>query len=176
LCHTRCNHWFRHFRLWQPPTNWQAMPRSRCSRPALLWRPHPHGGCHAAYARKGWSPTAWIPVFWCSTSAPTRSSLRCWPSWVCHRQVGHVVFGAGPRRSARAALEWSGTSLDTVFAQRSNLVNPRFWGMLRDLLRFNALTTRMAQSGTDAQCASRWATFCGAGLQARRFAIGTFCP
>jgi predicted NAD/FAD-binding protein len=49
------------------------------------------------------------------------------------------------------ALEWSGSSLDTVFAQRSNLVNRRFWTMLRDLLRFNALTTRIAQSGTDAQ-------------------------
>ncbi len=49
------------------------------------------------------------------------------------------------------ALEWSGTNLNTVFAQRANLVNPRFWGMLRDLLRFNALTTHIAQSGTDAQ-------------------------
>ena len=48
-------------------------------------------------------------------------------------------------------LEWSGSSLNTVFAQRANLANPRFWGMLRDLLRFNALCTRMAQSGTDAQ-------------------------
>ena len=48
-------------------------------------------------------------------------------------------------------MEWSGTSLNTVFAQRANLVNPRFWGMLRDLLRFNALTTRMAASGSEAQ-------------------------
>lgn len=51
------------------------------------------------------------------------------------------------------SIEWSGSNLNTVFAQRSNLVNPRFWGMLRDLLRFNALTTRMAQSGTQAQLA-----------------------
>ncbi|MCM2295833.1 NAD(P)-binding protein [Rhodoferax sp.] len=49
------------------------------------------------------------------------------------------------------ALEWSGCNLNTVFAQRSNLVNGRFWGMLRDLLRFNALTTRMAHSGTEAE-------------------------
>ncbi len=49
------------------------------------------------------------------------------------------------------AMEWSGTSLNTVFAQRANLVNPRFWGMLRDLLRFNALSTRMADSGSEAQ-------------------------
>lgn len=49
------------------------------------------------------------------------------------------------------AVEWSGSSLNTVFAQRANLLTPRFWGMLRDLLRFNALTTRMAQGGTEAQ-------------------------
>ena len=48
-------------------------------------------------------------------------------------------------------MEWSGSSLNTVFAQRSNLVNPRFWGMLRDLQRFNDLTTRMALSGTGVQ-------------------------
>lgn len=44
-------------------------------------------------------------------------------------------------------LEWSGTSLDTVFAQRANLVRPRFLGMLRELLRFNRDATRMAVTG-----------------------------
>ncbi len=47
------------------------------------------------------------------------------------------------------ALEWSGTNLSTVFAQRSNLVNPRFWGMLTDLLRFNQLCTRIAQANAE---------------------------
>ena len=47
-------------------------------------------------------------------------------------------------------LEWSGTSLNTVFAQRSNLLNPQFLGMLRDLLRFNKLCTRIAEANTDA--------------------------
>ncbi|HQY39296.1 MAG TPA: FAD-dependent oxidoreductase [Giesbergeria sp.] len=54
----------------------------------------------------------------------------------------------GARR--RGPLEWSGTSLSTVFAQRSNLASPRFWGMLTDLLRFNALATRLAQEHNDA--------------------------
>jgi predicted NAD/FAD-binding protein len=36
------------------------------------------------------------------------------------------------------ALEWAGTSLDTVFAQRSKLFSPGFWLMLKDILRFNA--------------------------------------
>jgi predicted NAD/FAD-binding protein len=47
-------------------------------------------------------------------------------------------------------LEWSGASLATVFAQRANLLNPRFFGMLADLLRFNRLATRMAEAGDDA--------------------------
>lgn len=34
------------------------------------------------------------------------------------------------------ALEYSGSSLGTLFAQKRNLVRPRFWSMLRDLLRF----------------------------------------
>ena len=50
-----------------------------------------------------------------------------------------VAQGAG-----KAPLEWSGSSLATVFAQRSNLLRPAFWGMLQDIVRFNALTSRIA--------------------------------
>lgn len=56
-----------------------------------------------------------------------------------------------PSQPGRARLEWSGTSLNSVFAQRGNLVNPRFWGMLRDLLRFNKLATDLAMRGADAE-------------------------
>ena len=48
-------------------------------------------------------------------------------------------------------LEWSGSDLNTVFAQRRNLVRPAFLGMLRDILRFNRLTTALAVKGEDAQ-------------------------
>ena len=34
-------------------------------------------------------------------------------------------------------FEWSGTSLSAVFAQKSNLLNPRMWIMLFDIVRFN---------------------------------------
>ena len=34
-------------------------------------------------------------------------------------------------------LEWCGTDLNAVFAQRRNLVSPRFWRMLADIVRFN---------------------------------------
>ncbi len=47
------------------------------------------------------------------------------------------------------ALEWSGSSLSTVFAQRRNLANPRFWRMLSDIVRFNRITTKLAQRGED---------------------------
>ena len=57
------------------------------------------------------------------------------------------------------ALEWSGSSLSTVFAQRGNLLNPRFWRMLRDLLRFNRLTTRIAESGREAELMQPLADF-----------------
>lgn len=34
-------------------------------------------------------------------------------------------------------LEWAGTDINAVFAQRRNIVSPRFLGMLADILRFN---------------------------------------
>lgn len=36
----------------------------------------------------------------------------------------------------QGALEYAGTDLNGLFAQRGNLLRPRFWSMLRDLLRF----------------------------------------
>ncbi len=47
-------------------------------------------------------------------------------------------------------LEWSGSDLNTVFAQRRNLVRPAFLRMLADILRFNKLTTALAERGEDA--------------------------
>ena len=52
------------------------------------------------------------------------------------------AFRGGP-------LEWSGSSLNTVFAQRANLWRPAFLRMLRDLLRFNKMATRSAQAGDE---------------------------
>ena len=36
-----------------------------------------------------------------------------------------------------SGLEYNGNNLNSLFAQRSNLLSPGFWGMLRDILRFN---------------------------------------
>jgi uncharacterized protein len=53
----------------------------------------------------------------------------------------------------KQALEWSGSNLATVFAQKRNLFNPAFWGMLKDLLRFNHLCTRLAEQGSEGEMA-----------------------
>jgi predicted NAD/FAD-binding protein len=36
-----------------------------------------------------------------------------------------------------SGFEYNGNNLNSLFAQRSNLVSPGFWGMLRDIIRFN---------------------------------------
>jgi predicted NAD/FAD-binding protein len=46
-------------------------------------------------------------------------------------------------------LEWNGASLNSVFAQRSNLLRPRFWWLLREIIRFNRLCTQLAASYDD---------------------------
>jgi predicted NAD/FAD-binding protein len=56
-----------------------------------------------------------------------------------------------PRAFGEQPLEWSGTDLSTVFSQRANLLRPRFWRMLRELLRFNRLCTRIAVAEVDAR-------------------------
>lgn len=62
-----------------------------------------------------------------------------------------------------SGLEWRGTSLSTVFAQRRNAVRPRFLAMLADVARFNHLARRLledpaAPSGTlaDLLAGHRW--------------------
>ncbi len=54
-----------------------------------------------------------------------------------------------PGGRGEAALEWSGSDLNTVFAQRANLLKPRFWRMLAEILRFNRLCTALAERGEE---------------------------
>jgi predicted NAD/FAD-binding protein len=39
-------------------------------------------------------------------------------------------------------LEWAGSSLATIFAQKRNLIKPEFWRMLKEILRFNRESTQ----------------------------------
>ena len=57
-----------------------------------------------------------------------------------------VKLPLGDKSGARM-LEWAGSNLDTVFAQRGNLLRPKFLRMVRDILRFNKQATDLALSG-----------------------------
>ena len=50
----------------------------------------------------------------------------------------------------KTGLEYNGTTLNTLFAQRRNLISPRFHGMIRDILRFNREAPGFLESGDDA--------------------------
>ncbi len=62
-------------------------------------------------------------------------------------QVPREAQGAS---GLRPGLQWCGSDLNTVFAQRRNLWSPPFWRMLGDILRFNRITTVLATSGDEA--------------------------
>lgn len=50
-------------------------------------------------------------------------------------------------RDDRQDLEYNGTTLNSLFAQRRNLVRPSFLAMVRDILRFNREAPRLLHSG-----------------------------
>ncbi len=56
-------------------------------------------------------------------------------------------------------VEWSGSSLNTVFAQRHNLLRPRFLRMLADILRFNKLASGIAAREAETELAQPIADF-----------------
>ncbi len=64
-----------------------------------------------------------------------------------------------PGATAGGTLEWSGNNLSSVFAQRSNLYNPKFLRMLWHMLRFNKLCTAIAQTGDEPKLAQPLGAF-----------------
>ena len=51
----------------------------------------------------------------------------------------NMSFSVQAPWGSSGVLEWNGADLNTVFAQRRNFFRPRFWWLLRDILRFNRL-------------------------------------
>jgi predicted NAD/FAD-binding protein len=49
----------------------------------------------------------------------------------------------------KTGLEYNGTSLNALFAQRRNLFSPRFLGMISDIMRFNREAPAFIESGDD---------------------------
>lgn len=68
--------------------------------------------------------------------------------------ASEMSFAVSLGDAADPGLEWAGTTPGALFAQKRNLLRPAFWGMLRDILRFNRAAMAMARHGTDgAACA-----------------------
>lgn len=61
-------------------------------------------------------------------------------------QPSHMSFSV---RDERTGLEYNGTSLNSLFAQRSNLFKPSFYRMIRDILRFNKTAIELLEDGTE---------------------------
>ncbi|QSX36675.1 NAD(P)/FAD-dependent oxidoreductase [Shewanella sedimentimangrovi] len=60
------------------------------------------------------------------------------------RLLARTGLGAQPTEmsfsvSTPEGFEYNGHNLDTLFAQRRNLLRPRFWNFIREILRFNRL-------------------------------------
>jgi predicted NAD/FAD-binding protein len=73
-------------------------------------------------------------------------------------------------------LEWSGASLAAVFAQRRNLLRPRFWRLLAELLRFNRLATALAERGDEAAQQQTVGEFLDAAGFGKEFREAYFLP
>ncbi len=52
-------------------------------------------------------------------------------------------------RDERSGIEYNGTSFNSLFAQRSNLLRPSFWRMLRDIARFNREAPELLKESAD---------------------------
>ncbi|MFN0317722.1 MAG: NAD(P)/FAD-dependent oxidoreductase [Burkholderiales bacterium] len=57
-------------------------------------------------------------------------------------------------RDERSGLEYNGTNLNTLFAQRRNLLRPGFLGMIRDILRFNKEAPLLLNRDGEGLCAN----------------------
>jgi predicted NAD/FAD-binding protein len=59
-------------------------------------------------------------------------------------------------RCDRTGTEYNGSSLNQVFAQRRNLLRPRFLGMVRDILRFNREAATLGDEVGETTTVAEW--------------------
>ncbi|TWT76121.1 hypothetical protein Pla123a_29100 [Posidoniimonas polymericola] len=78
-------------------------------------------------------------------------------------------------RCDATGLEYQGSSLDGLFAQRRNAVDPRFWRMIADIVRFNRSARRAANNPAELAnlSAGDFVEQCGVG---RRFVSHYLAP
>ena len=65
-------------------------------------------------------------------------------------EIANTDMGFSVRLPAEN-LEWAGSSLSSLFAQKANIFKPRFWLMIADILRFNHHAHRLLQRAKDEQ-------------------------
>ena len=70
-------------------------------------------------------------------------------------------------RCQQSGLEYQGSSLNGLFAQRSNLVSPSFYRMLAQIVRFNRLATLYCDDGDDRQLLGEFLDEIGMGTMFR---------
>ena len=89
--------------------------------------------------------------------------------WGVETQASEMTFSVS---CAPSGLEYAGTTLSGVFAQRRNLASPEFWLLLREIARFGRLGRRVltAQSATDLERAAATGKTIGEFLDEHRFA------
>lgn len=52
-------------------------------------------------------------------------------------------------QNPKTGLEYNGHNLNTLFAQRRNIFNPKFWFFIREIIRFNKLCIQNHEQGMD---------------------------
>lgn len=61
----------------------------------------------------------------------------------CESDMSFALHGGSKR------LTWSSRGLDGFFAQRSNALNPRYYGLWREVMRFNKLGNQLLEDGAN---------------------------
>ena len=61
-------------------------------------------------------------------------------------QPSHMSFSV---RNEATGLEYNGTTINSLFAQRRNFLMPKFYGMIKDILRFNKQSLSLLESGDE---------------------------
>ena len=61
-------------------------------------------------------------------------------------------------RCERSRIEYNGSNLNGLFAQRSNLLKPRFHRMLQDILRFNREALELLEADHDSMTVDEYVT------------------
>ena len=78
---------------------------------------------------------------------------RTYPNFIEMLDANHVAWQPSNMsfsvRDERTGLEYNGTTLNSLFAQRRNLFKPSFYGMIQDILRFNKTALELLTDGNE---------------------------